>query len=636
MKMAHKNHRSSHEDAATARLSARLEPAHATDFALDGSDDAAVLARLPLTSILEAMPDAVGVYHPSGRAIFLNSVARALFFAGGDHLRPRDARGRLLPMERWYVGRLLRGETINSDQPAEVRIGAPHGPTRYISVTGAPITAADGAILGAIAIARDVTDLRALKHRTQESLEALLEMAEAAITVTAPGGSATSVRQVGTRLIELSRRVLGCQRIAIAVSDPETGVMRPLAVVGMKPGEERRWLAEVTGALRHDLGAAPAPELAILRRLRAGETQVIDLRTPRFGAIASAFGAQTALVSPMLIAERLVGYIVLDYTDEPHTFTTDELDLASAVSKLAALVIDRDRILRERSAAEAQLLALEQANHRMNEFLGIAAHELRTPITVVKANLQMLVRRAAAINERAAVSDHIVVEALRLDRHSELLARTEKSLTRLTRLVDDMLDVSRVRAGKLEMRIEQVDLAEIARDAVDEQRMAAPDREITLDLPTEQPMLVCGDSERVEQVVTNYLTNALKYSAATKPVRVRAWRDGGLFYVGVRDEGPGIPPEYQDQVWELFQRAPGIEVVSGSGIGLGLGLHLCKTLMERQGGCVGVVSQPGEGSMFWFSLPQCDDMPTSGGEPHQVEAVRAAVDDERSDPDDLA
>lgn len=622
--MARKNHRSPADDAVTAHLPAR--PAPGADLALDGADDSAVLARLPLISVLEAMPEAVGVYDPSGRTIFLNSAARKLFHTDGRQ-RPRGARGRLLPVERWYVGRLLRGETITSDQPVETHISQPHGHLRYISVTGAPIMSADGVALGAIAVARDVTDVHALKHRTQEALEALLEMAEAAVTVTAPGGSTISVRRVGTRLIELSRRVLGCQRIAIAVSDPETGVMRPLAVAGMKAGEERRWLVELTGALRRDAGAAKPPELAILRRLRAGEAQVIDLRAPRFRAMASAYGAQTALVSPMLIAERLVGYIVLDYADEPHEFTTDELDLASAVSKLAALVIDRDRILRERSAAEAQLLALEQANLRMNEFLGIAAHELRTPITVIKANLQMLVRRAEVINERAAMSDHIGVEALRLERHSELLSRTEKSLSRLTRLVDDLLDVSRVRAGKLEMRIEPVELAAITRDAVEEQRMAEPEREITLELPEDEPTAIRGDAERVEQVVTNYLTNALKYSAADKPVCVRLWRDGAMLYVGVTDEGPGIPPEYQDQVWELFQRAPGIEVVSGSGIGLGLGLHLCKTLIERQGGHVGVVSEPGQGSTFWLSLPYCDDPSASDVPPY--------VDEERSDANDL-
>jgi signal transduction histidine kinase len=281
--------------------------------------------------------------------------------------------------------------------------------------------------------------------------------------------------------------------------------------------------------------------------------------------------------------------------------------MASAVSKLAALVIERDRMLREQAAAEAAVMALAQANHRMDEFLGIAAHELRTPITVIKANLQMLLRRAFQVAERASTGKRVIIEPQRITRDAELLGRTERSLTRLTRLVDDLLDVSRVRAGKLEMRIEPVELADVVRDAVEEQRLATPDRQIALDLPQGQPAPVRADPARVGQVVTNYLTNALKYSGETTPVRVQLRRDGALARVSVSDEGPGIPPDERDQVWELFHRLPGVEVVSGSGVGLGLGLHLCKTIIERQGGQVGVTSQLGVGSTFWFSLPLLAD-----------------------------
>jgi signal transduction histidine kinase len=408
--------------------------------------------------------------------------------------------------------------------------------------------------------------------------------------------------------------VLGCQRIAITVVNPENGATRALAVAGLKPDEERRWWAEQRAAEKRGARLDDSPDQELIQRLHSGQPVTVDLREPRYQGIPNEYGIQTLLVAPMLIAERLVGYISLDYSGQAHQFAADELDLASAVAKLAALVIERDHMLREQAAAEAQLLALEQANQRMNEFLGIAAHELRTPITVIKANLQMLMRRVAVFNERAAGSDRVVIEAQRLARFSDLLNRTEKSLTRLTRLVDDLLDVSRVHAGKLEMRIEPTDLAAITREAVEEQRVAVSDREITIELPADLPTQIVADPERVEQVITNYLTNALKYSAADKPVRVRLWRDGAMLYVGVTDEGPSIPPEHQERVWELFHRVPGIEVVSGSGIGLGLGLHLCKTLIERQGGHVGVVSQPGQGSTFWLSLPLCDDEAIHSGD----------------------
>jgi signal transduction histidine kinase len=239
----------------------------------------------------------------------------------------------------------------------------------------------------------------------------------------------------------------------------------------------------------------------------------------------------------------------------------------------------------------------------MDEFLGIAAHELRTPITVIKANLQMLLRRSLQVAEQANSGKPAVVEPQRANRDAELLSRTERALTRLTRLVDDLLDVSRVRAGRLEMRLEQIELVDVVRDAVEEQRLATPDRRIVLKLPQHVQAPALADAARVGQVITNYLTNALKYSSATTPVQVRLWREGTTACVSVTDEGPGIPSAEVEHVWELFHRIPGIEVVSGSGIGLGLGLHLCKTIIERQGGEVGVTSQVGKGSTFWFSLP---------------------------------
>lgn len=569
-----------------------------------------------LEAIIETMVDGLFVHDTNGHVLRVNGSGREHFGVASDASlkqveRMLRAAFDSMPAGQWPTARVLRGEALTGEQVVELTIRQPDGHTRTLMMSGAPMRDATGSLLGAVMLTRDVTGLHALQHRTQQSLEALLEMAEAVLSVSTidagEGAEDNALKHTADRLIGLAQRVLGCDRIGISVFDNETGKMRALAVTGLTPEQERQWWTEQEEAERNGPRLDESPDQEVVQRLLAGETITVDLRDERYRDLPNNYNIQTMMVAPMVVAQRFVGMISLDYAGQPHDFTTDELNLASAVSKLAALVIERDRMLREQAIAEATVMALAQANYRMDEFLGIAAHELRTPITVIKANLQMLMRRANRTVERVNREEQVIVEPQRAIQDAELLTRTERSLSRLTRLVDDLLDVSRVRAGKLELRIEPIELVDVVRDAVEEQRLAIPDREILLDLPRKRSTPVLADGARVGQVVTNYLTNALKYSAATTPVHVRVTSDDTMVCVMVIDHGVGIPPADLDQVWQLFHRIPGIEVVSGSGIGLGLGLHLCKTIIERHDGEVGVTSKVGAGSTFWFKLPVlCD------------------------------
>ncbi|HEV8194878.1 MAG TPA: HAMP domain-containing sensor histidine kinase, partial [Ktedonobacterales bacterium] len=170
-----------------------------------------------------------------------------------------------------------------------------------------------------------------------------------------------------------------------------------------------------------------------------------------------------------------------------------------------------------------------------------------------------------------------------------------------------LLDVSRIRAGKLEFRPARHDLAALVHEAVAEQRLQQPERTINLEITAPAPVPVDVDPDRIEQVLANYLTNALKYSADDQPVQVRLEMADGVAHVAVRDQGPGIPAHEQAPVWEMFHRIEGMKVQSGSGVGLGMGLHISRTIVERHGGQVGVESVPGEGSTFWFTVPLAAD-----------------------------
>lgn len=263
--------------------------------------------------------------------------------------------------------------------------------------------------------------------------------------------------------------------------------------------------------------------------------------------------------------------------------------------------LEHAHVQRERQAAQAGELALRETNRQMDTFLGMASHELRTPLTSMLLHQQMMQRHLRRLQSQEAWQSPTGDAAVRpLAQH---LRGLEVQLTRQSRLINELLDVSRIHAGRLELHLESTDLRASVTAAVEEQREVWPERTIQLCLSAEGALLVHADPDRLAQVVTNYLTNALRYSPEDRPVEVGVQTRQQHACVWVRDQGPGLPPEEQRRIWERFHRAPGIAIQSGSGVGLGIGLHLSKTIIEQHGGQVGVQSAPGQGSTFWFTLP---------------------------------
>lgn len=281
-----------------------------------------------------------------------------------------------------------------------------------------------------------------------------------------------------------------------------------------------------------------------------------------------------------------------------------EIGIALAVGIIISLVASsteqaRRRAISERVKAQAREMALRETNARTDEFLSIASHELRSPLTSLKAALQLSERRLDRLTAHEPPPADWQVQLATV---TGLLATAQQQVDRQNRLVGDLLDVSRIRANKLDYHLADCDLAAIVSDAVDEQRLSWPERPIALDVPN-APIHVSADAHRIGQVITNYLTNALKYSPADTPVDVALVVNGAMARVSVRDHGPGLTPEQRAHIWDRFHRVPGIKQQSGTGAGLGLGLHIARTIIEYHGGEVGIDSAPGAGSTFWFALP---------------------------------
>jgi signal transduction histidine kinase len=348
---------------------------------------------------------------------------------------------------------------------------------------------------------------------------------------------------------------------------------------------------------------------ALLAQLQADEVVLLDGTQLPLRALSHPSTARRFLVAPLRVGTQLMGVLTVDHGDAERAYTSVDRALVGAAAKLVALVLERERLLRERAEAQAQEWALREANQRMDEFVSLAAHELKTPLAAIQGFVELAHHHVRwALSQDGMMAREV---AARCGVANDMLERAEQRSRHLTRLMNDLLDVSRIQAGHLEMRQDICDLAEIVRTCIDTQRLVWPRRTITLDEPPEA-VYIRGDADRIGQVVTNYVTNALKYSAADQPVAVILRLQDTEAYVQVRDQGPGLTVEQQTHIWERYRRVQGVAVQDktlGAGASLGLGLYISRTIIEQHGGRVGVESTPGTGSTFWFALPLSQQQP---------------------------
>ncbi|HEY7416284.1 MAG TPA: PAS domain S-box protein, partial [Ktedonobacteraceae bacterium] len=254
------------------------------------------------------------------------------------------------------------------------------------------------------------------------------------------------------------------------------------------------------------------------------------------------------------------------------------------------------------ASAIARDISKQRALEREREaFMGLVTHELKNPLMAVQGTVQLAQRRLTKLLQRTEHLDEDLQQKLK-DMLSTL-DRSQRPLQIQDRLINDLLDVYRIQEDKLELHLITFNLLELVHETVQNYQAAYPDRLIALDLSEHDSIPVYADRDRLQQVLSNYLTNALKFSPITELVRVGVTLEGETVRVWVQDHGPGLSYEQQAYIWERFYQDSQTPIQNGKEPGLGLGLYICKQLICRQCGKVGVRSLPGQGATFWFTLP---------------------------------
>lgn len=272
-----------------------------------------------------------------------------------------------------------------------------------------------------------------------------------------------------------------------------------------------------------------------------------------------------------------------DFIRTAKVYSGDEIgQVATAVNRMGGLLEKSYRELefrvRERTAE------LDKAVRVRDEFLSVASHELKTPLSSIKLQLQMRKKALDAGGESAIWS---------ASEFRKMVADDEKQFDRLNRLIDDMLDVSRLTAGKFYLKPEPMELRALVQEVVDRFSIQARAGGSTLSLEAGAPVRGQWDWYRLEQVVTNLLTNAMKYGEG-RPIQVTVKAEGQKAVLIVKDHGIGIAPSDQSRIFEQFERAVSPNEVSG----LGLGLYITKQIVVAHGGSISVKSELGQGSEF--------------------------------------
>ncbi|HET6283513.1 MAG TPA: PAS domain S-box protein [Polyangia bacterium] len=304
---------------------------------------------------------------------------------------------------------------------------------------------------------------------------------------------------------------------------------------------------------------------------------VAAARDPEHLGMLREVGLRSAMLLPLKVRDRPVAVLGLFQAESGRRYTDEDLKYAEELARHAAVAIENARLYDQATRA----IGIR------DQFLSIASHELRTPLTSLMLQLSGLARLVNAGT----------IRTLPVEKLEGRIARMEQQATRLSTLVDELLNVSRISAGRLALVPETTDLVLIVRDVVERFTDEAENAGSALSIDAPASLAGTWDRNRVDQVITNLVSNAMKY-ARGKPIHLGVRQDRDWAYVTVQDQGPGISKADQPRIFDQFERAAPAAMA-----GLGLGLWIASRIVDAHGGRIDVVSEIGEGASFTVALP---------------------------------
>jgi signal transduction histidine kinase len=511
--------------------------------------------------------------------------APSIFFVVDTEGRVLLAEGRLLRALNKRAPRGVRGSVFETFRDAPWALDGlkravagrtvtvrGHVDERFYEVRFAPVRDGDGEVIEVVGMASDATDLHQAEDRLRRQARRMETLADAS-RVFAEGLDLTATLDtVARRLAEL----IG-DAVLIRMISPDRTWLMPVAVYHTDPARaalRRAMLDQAPQRVGEGLTARVLETGTTLRVAELSREFVHREMKPEYWPYLES--SSSLLIAPLVHRRQILGHITLLRDVGRPAYTEEDETLLADLAHRAAQAI-----------AHAQLYGQSQAGIvARDEFLSIASHELRTPLTALRLALENL-RRVTARESAGPPSAPV----------ERVLGAAERAGQRLEKLVEALLDVSRIHMGRLELDVEPVALGPLVDEVVADQEdeLAQSGSTVTALGP---PVTGRWDRLRLGQVLTNLLVNAVKYGAG-QPIELRWGLGGRGVWLSVRDHGIGVDPADQRHIFERFERA----VSSQNYGGLGLGLFIVKRILEAHGGTIRVESTPGLGAEFHLELP---------------------------------
>jgi signal transduction histidine kinase len=418
-------------------------------------------------------------------------------------------------------------------------------------------------------------------------------------------------------VLETLKRDLHFDRAMISFYDAERGMITDVRVVGVPP--------EVQALARSHETPVTDPEslegIVLLQGqpLLIGDLQPYAARMhPHNQRLLRLTGTKSLLAVPLKTKDRILGSLIVDRTEE-HSVTREDLDLMVTFAHQVAIALDNASAYQQIEELNVGLEAkvrertkeLEQADRLRSQFLSHVSHELKTPMTSIKGFLQnMLDGLTGAVN----------------DKQRRYLSRMLQNSDRLIRMIEDLLDRTRIQTGKLELAPAVLDLGHCVAEVVEQLKPLAQAKRQSLEaLFPNGPLLVWADRDRLVQIVINLVQNAMKFTPEDGHITVTVGKENHRHAgVTVGDTGPGIPPDCLEKIFDPFFRVSSTRTTAK---GLGLGLSIVRTLVELHGGTIEARCRERGGAEFHFTLPLQMAAVSSGAEPDAFRRVLVVDDD---------